>query len=315
MAKLNRDIPLLITGSRGVLGTALIKILQSEGFTQLLTPKRHEMDLLDPISTQTYFSRHRPQAIIHLASLVLGLGGNLKYQLRSAIENTSINNNIFSSIQKYPVKNFFYAGTVASYPFPYHSLPLTEKVFFEGLPHYGEFGYAMAKRHAYTYLRILSEEIGLRYTYGIFTNLYGEHDRFDPENGHVIPSLIAKAYESSKSQEALVVWGDGTAERDFLHAKDAAKAILLCLDQDDENSLINISSGIGVSIRYLAETLATIAKIPRLIFSTDKPAGIPRRIVDNKKLVQSGFIQSISIEDGLSNTYKWYLSNIGNIRR
>jgi GDP-L-fucose synthase len=292
----------------------LIRLLQFEGFTQLLTPERQEMDLLDPVSTQTYFSKHRPQAVIHLASFVFGLGGNLKYQMRSAIENTAINNNIFASIEKYPVKNFFYAGTVASYPFPYRVMPLTEECFFEGLPHYGEFGYAMAKRHAYTYLRILSEEIGLYFTYGIFTNLYGQNDRFDIENGHVIPSLIAKSYISAQSGNALDVWGDGNAERDFLHAEDAARAILICLDQNKESCIINISSGFGVTIRHLAETIANIAGISQLIFSTDKPVGIPRRVVDNSQLTHLGFTQSIPIEKGLALTYEWYVSNTNNIR-
>lgn len=315
MEKMNRNTVLLITGSTGVLGTALVKLLKSKGFNKLLTPKRQEMDLLDSLSTETYFSKYRPQAIIHLASCVFGLGGNLKYQMKSVIENTTINNNIFASIEKYPVKDFFYAGTVASYPFPYRTMPLNEDSFFDGLPHYGEYGYAMSKKHAHTYLKILSKEIGLRYTYGIFTNLYGQNDRFDSENGHVIPSLIRKAYVSSQTGDAMEVWGDGKAERDFLHTEDAAKAILLCMDQNNENRLINISSGIGVSIGFIAETLSILAKVPRLIFSTDKPVGIPRRIVDNKQLISMGFKQSITIEEGLSLTYNWYKSNLGKIRK
>ncbi len=315
MKELNRDSTFLITGSKGVLGTALINALKNEGFKNILAPKRCEMDLLDPTSTQAYFERHRPQIIAHLASCVFGLAGNMRYQMLSAVENTAINNNIFASIQKYPVKKFFYAGTVASYPYPYRSIPLMEESFFEGLPHYGEFGYAMAKRHAYTYLQILSEEIGLHYTYGIFTNLYGPNDRFDLENGHVVPSLIAKAYQASRSGKELVVWGDGTAERDFLHAEDAAKAILLCLDQNTENRLINISSGVGVSIGQIAQVIAKIARVKNLTFAMDKPVGIPRRIVDNSQLVRLGFFQSISIQEGLSLTYKWYASNIEDARK
>lgn len=315
MTKLACNTSLLVTGSGGVLGNAVLTHFRSKGFTRLFAPAREEMNLLDSASTQAYFSKHRPQAVVHLASVVFGLGGNLKHQMRSALENTAINNNLFAALQSYPTERLFFAGTVASYPFPYKAMPLAEESFFEGLPHYGEFGYAMAKRHAYTYLRILGEEASLRYTYGIFTNLYGPHDRFDTENGHVIPSLIAKAHAAAQSGMPLEIWGDGSAERDFLHAEDAARAILLCLDQDDENRLINISSGQGVTIRYLAQTAAAAAGVKQLHFDSSKPVGIPRRVVDNQKLTRLGFVPSISIEDGLARTYNWYAANSATIRR
>ena len=131
MERMNRNTTLLITGSTGGFCTAFIKIIQSQGFNRLLTLKRQEMDPLDSISTQTYFSTYRPQATVHLVSCVFGLGGNLKYQTKSLIENTTINNNIFGSIDKYLLKDFFYVITVASYPF--HSItvqyPLINKVF------------------------------------------------------------------------------------------------------------------------------------------------------------------------------------------
>jgi Nucleoside-diphosphate-sugar epimerases len=135
-------------------------------------------------------------------------------------------------------------------------MPLKEADFFEGLPHYGEFGYAMAKRHAYTYLKIISQETEMLFSYGIFTNLYGENDRFDESNGHIIPSLISKAYSASLSGKNLNVWGNGSAERDFLYAEDAARAVLLCLEDDNPQRIINISSGRGIRIGYIAETIA-----------------------------------------------------------
>lgn len=315
MIRIDRNVRLLITGAGGVLGKAVIAHLQDEGFTQLLTPNKLELDLLDPISTQAYFRDNQPKAIIHLAATVFGLAGNLKFQMRSALENTAINNNLFTQLQHFPIERLFFAGTVASYPFPYKGMPLVESMFFDGLPHYGEFGYAMAKRHAYTYLRLLTEELGVHCTYGIFTNLYGPHDRFDVEHGHVIPSLIVKAYESVTTNQPFNVWGDGLAERDFLHAKDAARAVLFCLDHNKDNSLVNISSGQGVSIRHIAETIASAAGISDVCFEPEKPVGIPVRVVDNSELVSLGFVPSISIEEGLSSTFEWYVSNIESIRK
>lgn len=306
MSKLDRDAPILITGSSGMLGSAVVAYLRQTGFTRLLTPTRQEMNLLDYKSTQAYLSKYQPHSIIHLASIVFGLGGNLDHQMFSLLKNTTINNNIFTWLQEHPVERFFFAGTVASYSYPYFSLPLKEENFFDGLPHYGEFGYAMAKRHAYSYLKILSQETIMKFTYGIFTNLYGKNDNFDIKNGHVIPSLIAKAYSAAKSNTSLEVWGDGSAVRDFLHVEDAAQAILICLDQNDENRLINISSGYGISIRNIAEIIASAAQVQELHFSAAKPTGILKRIVSNNQLTMLGFNQLIPIEEGLRNTYEWY---------
>lgn len=289
-------------------------MLHKAGFTAVLAPRRDELDLLDPAATSEYFAVHRPEYVVHLASVVFGLGGNIKNQSVSLEQNTALNNSVFSAMRRTPVRRCFYAGTVASYPFPYPSLPLREKVFFEGLPHYGEFGYALAKRHAYSYLQILSRETGLEYTYGVFTNLYGEHDRFDIENGHVVPSLIAKAYLATQGGSALDVWGDGRAERDFLHAEDAAQAVLLCLQQLGQR-LINISSGVPTTIQHVAEAIAAAANIKDLRFLPDAPVGILSRVVDNTALVQLGFHPQVAIAEGLARTYRWYAEHQSGIRR
>jgi GDP-L-fucose synthase len=304
-SSLDRNAAICVTGSGGLVGHALVTHLRDAGFTSVLSPRRAELDLLDSSATTEYFAAHRPEYVVHLASVVFGLGGNMKNQSISLELNTAMNNNIFAAMRRTPARRCFYAGTVASYPFPYPALPLREKVFFEGLPHYGEFGYALAKRHAYSYLQILSKEIGLEYTYGIFTNLYGAHDRFDSINGHVVPSLISKAYHAAKAGTALEVWGDGRAERDFLNAEDAARSVLLCLEQPGEH-VINISSGVGTSIREVAEAIATAAGIKELRFLPDAPVGILRRVVDNTALSDLGFRPRVSIGEGLKHTYAWY---------
>jgi GDP-L-fucose synthase len=313
-AVIDLDAPILVTGSGGLLGHAVRKALARAGFTAVLAPRRAELDLLDTAATADYFVCHRPEYVIHLASVVFGLVGNMKNQSLSLEQNTALNNSIFAAMRRSPVRRCFYAGTVASYPFPYPSLPLREEVFFEGLPHYGEFGYALAKRHAHSYLQILSKEIGLEYSYGVFTNLFGEHDRFDALNGHVVPSLIAKAYEAATGGKPFEVWGDGRAERDFLHADDAADAILLCLHQPGVR-LVNISSGTTTSIREVAETIGRAAGIAAPGFLPDAPVGILRRVVDNSALRDLGFRRQVSIGEGLTRTYRWYEEHQSEIRR
>lgn len=312
--KMQKDSIILITGAGGLLGRATQKVLDGAGYTRVLTPTRQQLNLSSKESTEQYFSDHNPTVVIHLASMVFGLGGNLKNQFSSALENTLINQNLFSIASQNQIERIFFAGTVASYPYPYISLPLKEEDFFYGLPHYGEFGYAMAKRHAYTFLEILSKEKSIKYAYGIFTNLYGENDRFNIESGHVVPSLIAKTYEASISNSPLSVWGNGTAERDFLHIDDAARGLLKCLESAD-NTMINISSGSGVSIGKIARTLGNLAGIKEIIFDSEKPVGIQSRIVDNSRLKALGFSPEVSIESGLEKVYNWYSSNIKNIRK
>lgn len=305
----------LVTGAGGVLGRAVIEQLAQLGVPQVLAPTRTELDLLDAQATEAYFSLHRPDTVIHLAATVFGLAGNMKNQVRAVIENSAINHHVLSAVAKYPAERFFFAGTVASYPYPYTTMPLREDQFFLGLPHSGEFGYAMAKRHAFSYLRILGEEIGLKYTYGVFTNLYGEHDRFDVSGGHVIPSLISKAHSAALTGTPFEVWGDGTAERDFLHAEDAARAVMLCLTSNGLRNLVNISSGQAVSIKEITDCIAVEAGVTDIRFNADQPVGIKTRVVDNSQLVSVGFAPRISISAGLARTFKWYRENQVGIRQ
>ncbi len=307
------DARILITGGSGLVGHAVRNLLSETGFNRVIAPTRSDLDLLDAEATARFLADNQPEYVIHLASVVFGLLGNMKNQSLSIELNTLMNNSLFAAIRRTPVRRCFYAGSVASYPFPYPSLPLKEEMLFEGLPHYGEFGYALAKRHAYSYLQILNREIGLEYTYGVFTNLYGENDRFDTENGHVIPSLIAKAYRAAKRGGDFEVWGDGRARRDFLHAEDAATAILLCLRQGGAH-VMNISSQTSHTVQEVAAEIVKAAGLPKAKFLPDAPVGILNRIVDNSALRQLGFTPRISLAAGIARTYAWYAENQDKIR-
>lgn len=308
------DTSILITGAAGGLGRATVESLTKKGFNNIYTPSRQELDLLDRSAVNKYFEITKPKVIIHLASIVFGLLGNQQNQMKALMDNTIINTNVFSAIDLYPADYVFFAGTVAAYPYPYTNIPLIENDFFQGLPHEGEFGYAMSKRHAYNYLHILNQTKGTRFTYGIFTNLYGENDRFNDGTGHVIPSLIMKAYHAKKENIPFSVWGNGSAERDFLHFDDAAAAILCCMSSEQTPQLVNISSGVALTIKKLSEQIATEVGLNDINFMIDKPVGIPSRVVDNTLIKKIGFRQKITIEEGIRRTYQWYVNNIENAR-
>ena len=305
---------MMVTGASGVLGAALVKALQGQNTYELLCPTHQELDLLNAEAVTEYFRRERPTTLVHLAALVFGLKGNLTNQLLALHTNTLMTANVLSAVVEAPINYVFYAGTVASYPFPYPSLPLVESMLFNGVPHHGEYGYGMAKRHSYAYLRLLRTELGIKNCMGVFTNLYGPQDRFNVETGHVIPSLVAKAHEAKSLGTPLEIWGDGSATRDFLHVADAARAILLCVESQYEG-ILNISSGREVSIRHVAEILAEAAAVPRLVFSPGQPVGIPARVVDNSNLLRIGFRDEVDLAEGLTSTYRWYADNYGAARR
>lgn len=314
MNKIHQNATVLVTGAGGGLGKALVAALARQGYNTVLSPTRHDLDLLDSRSVDDFFARHRPDAVLHLASIVFGLQGNLDNQMRSLAENSQINANVFAAINSHPVKYVFFAGTVASYAFPYKNIPLVESDFFDGLPHGGEFGYAMSKRHAFAYLKVLKDTIGLDYTYGVLTNLYGENDRFNDNTGHVIPSLIMKAHGARVTGKPFMVWGDGSAERDFLHFEDAADAILVCMTKGSTPELVNISSGQSTTIKHLSELVCKAAGVSDIRYQLDKPVGIKSRVVDNSKLEQLGFTQRVSLKVGIERLYDWYSKNIIEVR-
>jgi GDP-L-fucose synthase len=314
MNKINQNSTVLVTGAAGGLGKALTAALARQGYAKVLAPTRQDLDLLDAGSVERYFANHRPNSVIHLASVVFGLQGNLDNQMRSLMENTQINANVFSAINNHPVDYVFFAGTVASYAYPYKTIPLSETDFFDGLPHGGEFGYAMSKRHAYAYLKVLKDTKNVGFTYGVFTNLYGENDRFNDNSGHVIPSLIMKAHKAKIEDKPFSVWGDGSAERDFLHFDDASNAIIACMKEGKTPELVNISSGMVTTIKYLSELVCKAAGVNNIEYQADKPVGIKSRVVDNSRLTELGFRQEVSLEAGIARLYEWYSKNVIGVR-
>jgi GDP-L-fucose synthase len=303
----------LVIGASGLLGKAIVSGLFAQGYTNVLTPSSSELDCLDGVSTARYFEDNRPSSVYHLAAIVFGLKGNLENQLLSLTKNTLINHNVLNACANTRVKKTFFAGTVAAYGFPYLNLPLRERDLLAAPPHPGEFGYAAAKRHALNYLEIMKADLGLDFVYGVFTNLYGPHDRFDIENGHVIPSLIRKAALSAAHQTPFEVWGNPFTTRDYLYSLDAANAAIFAMNK--MSGIINIASG---TTSEMAEVVKHISDcfpaLPTAQWLSDMPVGIPNRSVSNVKLSEAGFVPAYSLQTGIRATCDWYSQNEKRIR-
>jgi GDP-L-fucose synthase len=301
---------IFITGANGMLGRAIVGELKTRGFESLLTPTRKELDLENEEAVHGYVQANRPDYVFHLASVVYGLKGNLNNQLQSLICNTKIYANVLTAFSDsvFP-KKIFFAGTVASYAYPFKQMPLVESSFFDGLPHSGEFGYAMAKRHAYAYLELLKEKWDVPYVYGLFTNLYGENDTFDIENGHVIPSLICKAVASFEAgKNSFQVWGNQLSTRDFLYIRDAASAAVECMLGG--NGIINICSGASIAMEELAETISSaLDHRTSPVWDASEPVGIQTRAISAERLNALGFRPQFDLSQGIANSVRWYKEN------
>jgi GDP-L-fucose synthase len=297
-----------ITGGGGLLGTALKEVL-TEANLAFVAPTSAELDLRDSAAVRDFVDEARPSTLIHLASKVYGIQGNMEMQLEVLSYNTQINDIVFTAISNSAVRKIFFAGTVACYAFPYVDLPLREEMLLSGEPHAGEYGYAASKIHALRYLNVLKRNFGIEYIWGALTNLYGPRDNFRDDSGHVVPSLIRRARSSKVDGIPLQVWGKPCTTRDFLFARDAARAIL-CLVKAS-SGVYNISSGIETSLEDLASNIATLYELSEpIVWRSDKPVGIPKRHVDNSKLLATGWKAETSLREGLSQTVGWYQASL-----
>jgi GDP-L-fucose synthase len=297
---------ILVTGSGGLLGTEIVKCINNNyKDIKLVTPRSFDVDFRSKLETDNLFSTEGDiDTVIHLAAVVFGLKGNMLNQYNALHQNTLIDSNIFDACKQYGVKKIFYASSVAAYGFPFVKIPLIEDDFLVGGPHPGEFGYSMAKRHAHSYLKVLSK-YDINCTYGLFTNLYGKHDTYNETTGHVIPSLIYKALEAKKNKNPnlrrLSVWGDGTASRDFMYAKDAARAVLHLLSSSEKGfEMYNIASGVTTKISDIVEILASSLNLYDIDFDISQPTGIQSRSVSVDRLNETGFSCNHSLTSGLN---------------
>ncbi len=294
-----------VTGGRGLVGSALVELLAAEGFEDVVPVGREECDLSDVPATRRYFAALKPDYVFHAAARVYGIMGNMKNQGLSFYDNNLINTAVVDAAHRAGVKKITVMGTGAIYPFPPASLPLREATVFDGRPHPSESGYAHAKRAMLAMLEAYQESYGTRWAYIASCNLFGPRDKFDIEGGHVVPSLIAKFRSAELDGGKVSVWGDGSAQRDFMYVKDAARVALTVMRELE--GVVNMGSGSVWSIRQIVEALGRITGLgDRVVWDASKPNGQAYRAYDLTRLASTGFACRYPIEQGLQETWDWY---------
>jgi len=296
---------ILVTGAKGLVGSALLEHLSAQGFSNLVGVGRETCDLTDTLRTRAFFEHHAPAYVFHAAARVYGIMGNLRNKALSFYDNILINTNVVDAAHRSGVKKITVFGTGAVYPYPPPALPFREDMIFMGEPHHSEDSYSHAKRAMLGMLRAYEESYGLDWAYIVSCNLFGPRDRFDAENGHVIPSLIKKFHDAKRSGGNVVVWGNGTAQRDFMYVRDAARVATMI--NDSIKGPVNIGSGNVYTIREIVDTVADITGMNgRVVWDETKPNGREYLGYDLSKTKAIGFSCEYSTRRALEETWAWY---------
>ncbi len=308
---MNKTSKIYVAGHRGLVGSAIVRKLKAEGYANILTRTRQELDLTNQVDVREFFANEQPEYVIDSAAKVGGIKANMTYPAEFMYENLQIQNNLIWSAKEYGVKKFLFLGSSCIYPRDVEQ-PMREESFSTGAPEPTNEAYAYAKIAGMKLCEYINTEYGLDFTSCMPTNIYGENDNFDLETSHVIPSLIRRIHEAKAANNSeVVIWGTGASRREFLHVDDLASAIVWLVENYKDKQFLNIGTGEDISIRELALKIKDlIGYNGDLVFDTTKPDGMPKKLLDVSKLHKTGWRHDINFDEGLKRTYDWYLANI-----
>jgi GDP-L-fucose synthase len=307
--QIDRSSPIYIAGHRGLVGSAIVRHLEREGFTNILTATRDQLDLRSQSEVSNWFAVHRPRYVFLVAGTVGGILANSTRPAEFIYDNMMIHGTVVHSAYETGVEKLLYLGSSCIYPRD-ATQPITEEQLLTGPLEETNEWYAIAKIAGIKLCQAYRRQYGCNFISAMPTNLYGPGDNFDLTSSHVIPALMRKFHDSrSTSTREVEVWGTGSAMREFLHVDDLASACLFLLENYDGDSHINVGTGVDLSIKELAETIQSIVNPSAVInWDTSKPDGTPRKLLDISRLRALGWEPSVDLSDGLASTYEWFLS-------
>ena len=302
---------IFVAGHRGMVGSALIRGLETAGFNKLLKRDRSELDLGDSEAVTKFFCNEKPEVMIFAAAKVGGIKANNEQPVEFLLENLRVQNNVIAAAHESGVRKLLFLGSSCIYP-KLAPQPIPESALLSGPLEPTNEAYAVAKIAGVKLCQAFSREYGANFISAMPTNLYGPNDNFDLETSHVLAALLRKAYEAKKSSaRELVVWGTGTPRREFLHVDDCASACLFLLEKYDSPEIINVGCGEDISIHELAELICDVVGFDgELSWDKTKPDGTPRKLLDLSKLRGLGWTPTIPLRDGIAQTYEWFLKNV-----
>ena len=306
---IDRHSPVFVAGHKGLVGSAIIRRLKSEGFSELRVADREELDLRDQSAVDAWFEVEKPRYVFLVAGTVGGIMANSTRPAEFIYDNLMIHGTVVHASHRVGVEKLIYLGSSCIYPREANQ-PIVESSLLSGPLEPTNESYALAKIAGIKLCEGYRRQYGDDFISAMPTNLYGPGDNFDELNGHVLPSLIRRFHEAKDQQKGTVeVWGSGKAKREFLHVDDLADACLFLMDNYSDLEHINVGTGVDHSIKDLAESIRDlIYPEVEIAFDTSKPDGMPRKVLDVSKLSTLGWKSKIDLFEGLVTTYEWFCS-------
>ncbi|MED0656401.1 GDP-L-fucose synthase [Anoxybacillus ayderensis] len=308
---MERSSKIYIAGHRGLVGSAILRKLQADGYTNLVYKTSQELDLRDKNQVDEFFAKEKPEYVFLAAAKVGGIVANNEYPADFIRDNLMIQTNVIDAAYRNGVKKLLFLGSTCIYP-KFAPQPLKEEYLLTGELEPTNEPYAIAKIAGIKMCQSYNRQYGTKYISVMPTNLYGPNDNFDLHTSHVLPALIRKFHEAKENNAPYVeVWGTGTPRREFLYSDDLADACVFLMKNYEDNEIINIGVGEDISIKELAEKIKEVVGYQGEIkFDTTKPDGTPRKLVDVSKINALGWKASISLDEGLQKVYQWFLENV-----
>lgn len=307
---MNKTDKIYIAGHRGLVGSAIIRALQKAGFTNLVYRTHAELDLTQQQKVNDFFAHEKPDYVFLAAAKVGGIHANNVYRGDFIYENLMVQSNVIEAARRHQTKRLLFLGSSCIYPRDC-AQPMREEYLLTGTLEQTNEPYAIAKIAGIKQCEAYNSQFGTDFVSVMPTNLYGQNDNFNLETSHVLPALLRKVHEAKLAKSPNVtIWGTGTPLREFLHVDDMAAACLFVMDKTDFNAIVNIGSGQEVSIRELAELICNVVGFDgKIVFDATKPDGTPRKLLDTSRLTNLGWKAQIKLEEGLKQTYAWFIEN------
>lgn len=312
---MNKETKIYVAGHRGMVGGAILRLLESRGYTNLVYRSSKELDLRNQQAVRSFFEVERPEIVIDAAARVGGILANNDYPYQFLMENLQIQNNLIDTSLQYGVEKFVFLGSSCIYP-KLASQPLKEDYLLTSSLEPTNEWYAIAKIAGVKACEAIRKQFGKDYVSLMPTNLYGTHDNFDLQTSHVLPAMIRKFHEAKLNGNAPVtLWGSGTPMREFLFVDDLAAATLFALDHKLPEHLYNVGTGIDLTIKDLALAIQkVVGHEGDVVWDSSKPDGTPRKLMDISKMHALGWKHQVDLEEGLRLTYDWFLANQNNFK-
>lgn len=308
----NKTSRIYVAGHESVLGSAMVRLLSKEGYTDVVTRGKQELDLLDANAVAHFFQTESPEYVV----LAAGHSGGIMNNQRNPVDflhiNVSIALNVLGAAHKYKAHKLIYFCSSCMYP-AICSQPMKEEQLLTGKPELSSLSTALSKLAGMQLCLAYNQQHGTTFIPVIPNNTYGPNDNFDPDSGHVLSALVHRFHEAQRTNTSTVtLWGSGKPRREFVHADDVASACLTLLKTEVDAQALPFNIGVGedYSIEELAKMVAEIVGFSgNIVWDAEKPDGAPRKLLDNSRILQYGWTPSVELKSGIRNSYQWYLEN------